>query len=72
MNEKCSLCFLLLVLVFIACFHLPFIALCCSSLLFLVFEIESALSQKPKQANAFGCSFGFLLLVWLFVARLVF
>ena len=66
-NEKCSLllfvafccssCF------FGACFHLPFDAFCCSSLLFLVFEIESILSQKPKQANAFCCS------LWLFVAR---
>ena len=56
-------CFLLLVLVFGACFHLPFVAFYCSSLLFLVFEIESILSQKPKQANAFCCS------LWLFVAR---
>ena len=55
---------------FDACFHLPFVAFCCSSLLFLVFEIESILSQKPKQANAFCCSlrlfvarFGFL---WMF------
>ena len=46
-----------------ACFHLPFIAFCCSSLLVVVFEIESVLSQKPKQSNAFGCSF------WLFVAH---
>ena len=60
-NALC--CFLLLVLVFGACFHLPFVAFCCSSLLFLVFEIESILSQKPKQANAFYCS------LWLFVAR---
>ena len=49
-----------------ACFHLPFVAFCCSSLLFLVFEIESILSQKPKQPNAFYCS------LWLFVARFVF
>ena len=55
--------FLLLVLVFGACFHLPFVAFCCSSLLFLVFEIESILSQKPRQTNAFCCS------LWLFVAR---
>ena len=48
---------------FWACFHLPFVAFCCSSMLVLVFEIESVLSQKPKQANAFGCSF------WLFVVR---
>ena len=54
-NGKCSS------LVFGACFHLPFVAFCCSSLLFLVFEIESVLSQKPKQANAFSCSF------WRFV-----
>ena len=69
-NALC--CFLMLVLVFGACFHLPFIAFCCSSLLFLVFEIslvsiwiffESIVSQKPKQANAFCCS------LWLFVAR---
>ena len=60
-NALC--CFLLLVLVFGACFHLPFVAFCCSSLLFLVFEIESILSQKPKQAKAFYCS------LWLFVAR---
>ena len=63
-NALC--CFLLLVLVFGACFHLPFVAFCCSSLLFLVFEIESILSQKPKQANAFYCS------LWLFVACFVF
>ena len=62
-NEKC---FLLLVLVFGACFHLPFVALFCFSLLVLVFEIESVLSQKPKQVNAFGCSFYFLLLVLVF------
>ena len=60
-NALC--CFLLLVVVFGWCFHLPFDAFCCSSLLFLVFEIESILSQKPKQANAFCCS------LWLFVAR---
>ena len=56
-------CFLLLVLGFVACFHLSFVAFCCSSLLFLVFEMESILSQTPKQANAFCCS------LWLFVAR---
>ena len=55
-NEKYSL---LLVLVFGACFRLPFIAFCCSSFLVLVFEIESVLSQKPKQANAVCCSFWF-------------
>ena len=39
----------------------------CFLLLFLArFEIESVLSQKLKQANAFGCSF------WLFVARVAF
>ena len=59
-NKKC---FLLLVLASGACFHLPFVAFCCSSLLFLVVEIESILSQKPKQANAFCCS------LWLFVVR---
>ena len=47
MNKKCSL---LLVLVFVACFHLPFV---------LVFEIESVLSQKTTQTNAFCCSFWF-------------
>ena len=59
-------CFLLLVLVFGECFHLPFIAFCCSSLLVFVFEIESVLYQNLKQANAFGrlvlafyCSFWF-------------
>ena len=59
-NEKCSVtfsCSLLLVVVFGACFHLPLAAFCCSSLLILVFEIESVLSEKPKQANVFGCSF---------------
>ena len=59
-NEKCSL---LLVLVFGACFLLQFVAFCCSSLLVLVFETESVPSQKPKQANAFGCS------CLLFIAR---
>ena len=49
----------LLVLVFGTCFHWPLVAFCCSSLLLLVFEIESVLSQKLKQANAFGCSFWF-------------
>ena len=52
-------CSLLLVLVFGACFHLPFVAflvLCCSFLF-----LRSVLSQKPKQANAFGCSFLLLL-----------
>ena len=56
-------CSLLLVFVLGACFHSPFVAFCCSSLLLLVFEIESVLSQKSKQTNAFGCSF------WLLVAR---
>ena len=56
-------CSLLLVLVFGSCFHCLFVAFRCSSLIFLVFEIESVLSQKPKQANAFSCS------SWLFVAR---
>ena len=60
-NALC--CFLLLVLAFCGCFHLLFIAFCCSSLLFLVFEIEAILSEKPKQANAFCCSFCFL---WMF------
>ena len=60
-NALC--CFLLLVLVFGACFHQPFISFCCSLLFFLVFEIESILSQKPKQVYAFCCS------LWLFVAR---
>ena len=43
----------------------PF-AVCCFllfPLLVLVFEIESVLSQKPKQSNAIGCLF------WLFIAR---
>ena len=52
-------CFLLLVLVFGACFHLPFITFRCSSLLVLVFEIESVVSQKRKEANAFDFSFWF-------------
>ena len=56
-KEKCSLLLFVARLVFGACFHLPFVAFCCSSLLVLVFEIESVPSQKPKQANAFGCSF---------------
>ena len=64
-NALC--CFLLLVLVFGACFNLPFVAFCCSSLLFLVFEIESILCQKPKQENAFCCCS-----LWLFVARIGF
>ena len=59
-HEKCSL---LLVLVFGACFHLPFVAFRCSSLLFLDFEIESIQSQKPKKANAFRCSLWLLLLL---------
>ena len=64
MNEKRNeKCFLLLVLVFEECFHLPFVAFCCSSLLVLVFDIESVLSHKPKTAYGFGCSF------WLFVVR---
>ena len=62
-NEYALCCFLLLALVFVVCFHLLFVAFCCSSLLFLVFEIESILSQKPKQATVFCCS------LWLFVAR---
>ena len=41
---------------FLGRFHLPFVAFCCYSLLVLVFEMESVLFQKPKQANAFGCS----------------
>ena len=49
-NEKCSMLLFVanLILVFGACFHLPFIAFCCSSLRILVFEIESVLSKwKP-------------------------
>ena len=59
-SEKCSLLF------FVARFGVgdvfPFAVrcFCCSSLLVLVFEIEF---KKPKQANAFDCSF------WLFAAR---
>ena len=45
---------------------MPFVAFCCSSLLVLVFEVESVKSQTPKQANTFGCSF------WLFVVHSVF
>ena len=61
MGMKNALCCLLLlvVLVFGSCFQLPFVAFCSSSLLVLDFEIESVLSQKPKQENAFGCSFWF-------------
>ena len=63
-NGKCSL------LLFVARFGFwgvfPFAVRCLllpCLLLILVFQIESVLSQKPKQANAFGCLF------WLFVAR---
>ena len=65
-NEKSSLLLFVARFVFGACFHLAFVAFCCSSLLVLVFEIKSGLSQKPKQANAFRCSF------WFFVARFTF
>ena len=60
-NALC--CFLLLVLVFGACFHLPFVAFCCSSLLFLVFEIESILSQNQNRQMHFVARFG---LLWMF------
>ena len=60
-NALC--CFLLLVLVCNACFHLPSVAFYCPSLLFLVFEIESFLSQKQNRQIAFCCS------LWFFVAR---
>ena len=64
MGMKNAICYFLLPVFFLgACFHLPFVAFCCFSLLVLVFEIESVLSQKTKQANNFGCSFR------LFVAR---
>ena len=53
-NALC--CFLLLVLVFGACFHLPFVAFCCSSLLFLVFEISLV---SIWTFFAFRCSFWF-------------
>ena len=65
-NEKC---YLLLVLIFGGCFHLSLVAFCCSSLLVLVFEIESVLSQKPKQANAFGCSFRLFVACYGFLGR---
>ena len=61
-NEKCSL------LHFVARFGFwyvfPFCVRCLLLffVLFLVFEIESILSQKPKQSNAFCCS------LWLSVA----
>ena len=49
------------------CFHLPFIDFCCSSLLVLVFEMESVLSKKPKQEKCiwwlgwgFAARFGFM------------
>ena len=61
MNENgMKKCLLMLVVArfgFGGLFHLPFLAFCCSSLHILAFEIEPVLSQKPKQANAFGCSF---------------
>ena len=60
-NALC--CFLLLVLDFGACFHLPFIAFCCSSLLFLVFEIESILSQNQNRKMHSVTRYCFLLLV---------
>ena len=62
-NEKCSL---MLVLVFGACFHLPFVAFCCSSLLFLVFEIESILSKNQNRQIPFVARYGLLLLVLAF------
>ena len=50
-------CFLLLVLVSGACFYFPLVIFAAHRCSF--FEIESVLSQEPKQANAFGCSFWF-------------
>ena len=59
MNEKWSLllfdarcCSFLFLRRVSVCLSLLFAAL---SLLVFVFEIESVLSQKSKQANAFGC-----------------
>ena len=45
---------------------LAFIAFSCSSLLVLVFEIESVLSQNPKQQMPLVARFGFSLLVLAF------
>ena len=62
-NALC--CFLMLVSVFGACFHLPFIAFYCLSLLFLVFEIESIL-KNPNNQMSFVARYGFLMLVLVF------
>ena len=64
-NKKCCLLLFVAHFGFWGVFLFAFHCFCCSLLLFLVFEIESVLSQKPKQANAFGCSF------WLFVAHFI-
>ena len=62
-NEKCSL------LLFVARFGFwwvfPFAARC-SSLLFLVFEIESIPSQNQNRQMPFVARYGFLLLVLVF------
>ena len=62
-NEKYSLLLFVARFGFWGVFPFAVHCFCCFSLLFLVFEIESVLPQKPKQANTFDCSF------WLFVAR---
>ena len=61
-NEKCSL---LLLLVFGACFHLPFDAFCCSSFFFLRDRINSVSKTKAGKFPFAAC-YGFLLLVSVF------
>ena len=49
-----------------ACFHLRFISFCCSSLLILVFEKESVLSQNQNMQMPLIARFGFFLVVFVF------
>ena len=69
-NALC--CFLLLVLVFGACFHLPFVAFCCSSLLFVVSNTKTKTGKcLLLLVMAFCCSFWFLWMFYLSIALLV-
>ena len=72
-SENVLCCFLLLVLRFRACFHLLFVAFCCSSLLVLVFGLGRISSiSKTKAWFPFGLFVSFVARSGFFLHVLVF
>ena len=72
-NEKCSSLLFLLVLVFGAFFRLPFVAFCCSSVLVLVFDIESVYlkNQNRQMPLVARLSFYYIILYYIILYYII-